>query len=124
MSEEESSARSVLEIHEEFLQRVETGSTKIRTLSVITIAVSALLAVLYVYEIASPFLNSDTVVTVNLRDPGLVTLELLLTVLALVWLYVGVRDYRYVARLARSIRQARALESAIEREISGNQSSA
>jgi len=124
MSEEESSARSVLEIHEEFLQRVETGSTKIRTLSVITIAVSALLAVLYVYEIASPFLNSDTVVTVNLRDPGLVTLELLLTVLALVWLYVGVRDYRYVARLARSIRQARAMESAIEREISGNQGSA
>jgi hypothetical protein len=121
MSEEESSARSVLEIHEEFLQRVETGSTKIKTLSVITIAVSALLAVLYVYEIASPFLSGVTVVTVNLRDPGLVALELLLTVLALVWLYVGVRDYRYVARLARSIRQARALESAIEREISGNQ---
>ena len=121
MSEEASSARSVLEIHEEFLQHVETGSTKIKTLSVITIAVSALLAVLYVYEIASPFLSGETVVTVNLRDPGLVALELLLTVLALVWLYVGVRDYRYVARLARSIRQARALERTIEWEISGNQ---
>jgi hypothetical protein len=114
----------VLEIHEEFLQRVETGSAKIRTLSVITIAVSALLAVLYVYEVASPFLSGETVVMVNLRDPGLVTLELLLIVLALVWLYVGVRDYRYVARLARSIRQARALESALEREISGNQGNA
>ena len=122
MSEKELSAKSVLEIHEEFLQHVESGSAKIKTLSIATIVVACVLALSYVYQLIFPYLYNQTIVPVNLRDPTLVGFEAVLTVVALLWLYVGVRDYMFVARLAKSIGQARALEKNIEKEISGNAS--
>jgi len=121
MSEKEPSAKSVLEIHEEFLQHVESGSAKIKTLSVATIVVAGILVISYVYQIITPYLYGQTYVPVNLRDPTLVAFEVILTIVAILWLYVGVRDYMFVARLAKSIGRARALEKDIEREISGNQ---
>ena len=124
MADEEPTANSVLEIHEEFLQHVEAGSAKIKTLSAVTIFVSALLAVSYLIEIASPYLFGLTSTTVNLRDPILVGFEVILTILALIWLYIGVSDFRFVARLSKSIRQARALEKEIEKEVSGNHTGA
>jgi hypothetical protein len=119
LADEEPTAKSVLEIHEEFLQHVEAGSRKIKTLSAVTIFVSALLAVSYLVEIASPYVFGLTTASVNLRDPILVGFEAILTILALIWLYIGVSDFRFVARLSKSIRQARALEKEIEKEISG-----
>src|SRR5437879_11982674 len=125
MAEEEpTTASSVLEIHEEFLQHVEAGSAKIKTLSAVTIFVSALLAVSYFIEIASPYRFGLTTASVNLRDPILVGFEVILTILALTWLYVGISDFRFVARLSKSIRRARALEKEIEKEVSGNQTGA
>ncbi len=120
MMTEKNPEKSILEIHEEFLQHVEAGSSKIRVLSVITIIVASLLALSYVYQVGSAYLTATYTVTVNLRDPLLVAFELVLTVLAFLWLYVGVRDYRFVSGLAKSIGRARALEREIEREISGS----
>lgn len=117
MAEED--RKSVIEIHEEFLRRVEDGSAKIRVLSVITIIVAALLAASYVLQIAIPYAGGGTTATVNLTDPALVALEVLLTLLALAWLYVGVSDYRFTSRLSRSISEARTREQEIERDLSG-----
>src|SRR2546421_3908197 len=107
--EEPTTASSVLEIHEEFLQHVEAGSAKIKTLSAVTIFVSALLAVSYLIEIASPYLFGLTSTTVNLRDPILVGFEVILTILALIWLYIGVSDFRFVARLSNPSPKPRVL---------------
>jgi hypothetical protein len=118
MPAEEPAPKSVLEIHEEFLQHVEAGSAKIKTLSLVTIVVAGLLAVSYVYQMASAYLSNVKVVAVDLTDPALIAVELVLTALALVWLYVGLRDYIFVTKLARSVGRARLLEKQIEREIS------
>jgi hypothetical protein len=118
MKEEEVSPQTVLDLREEVLQRVEVVGTRIRRLAMVTIVVAGLLALSYVAEIALPYVTGSTTATVNLRDPGLVALEALLTVLALVWLYVGLSDYRFVTRLARSTRLAREREGNIEKEIS------
>jgi len=124
MTEKEPSEKSIIEIHEEFLQRVEAGSSKIRALSAVTIVVAGLLAVSYVYQVASAYLTPTTTVTVNLKDPVLVIFEVALTALALAWFYVGVRDYRFVSGLSKSISRARALEKGIESEISGKKADA
>jgi hypothetical protein len=121
MAEKELSPESVLELREEVLQRVEAVGGRIKRLAIVTVFVSGLLALSYIFEIASPYVTGSTTATVNLRDPLLVAFEVVLTVLALVWLYVGLSDYRFVARLSKSIRKARVLESEIEKEISGNQ---
>lgn len=115
--EEKMAGKSVLEIHEEFLRRVEEGSAKIRSLSIITVAVAALLAVSYVVQMALPYLGGGTTATVSLTDPTLVAFEGALTVLALAWLYVGISDYRFTSRLSRSIREAREKEKEIEGEL-------
>lgn len=65
----------------------------------------------------------DTV-KVDLRDPAPVAFEAALTVLALVWLHVEARDYRFVSGLSKSISRARAFEKEIEQEISGKTSDA
>jgi len=113
----EVSQKSVLEIHEEFLQRVEEGSAKIRGLSVVTVVVAILLAISYTSQIVLPYVGGGPSVIVNLTDPTLVATEVLLAVLALVWLYVGVSDYRFVSRLNRSIRVARMKEKELEKGV-------
>ena len=80
MADEKPTASSVLEIHEEFLQHVEAGSAKIRTLSAVTIFVSALLAASYLVEIASPYLFGLTTASVNLI--GSLTIGLLAGLIA------------------------------------------
>jgi len=117
MVEGEPQAKSVLEIHEEFLQRVEAGNVKIRTLSVVTIVVTVLLVISYLSQLALPYFYGVTTVTVNLTDPALVASEIVLTFLALVWLYVGVSDYRFVSGLNKAIRAARIQEKELEKRI-------
>lgn len=110
-------SRSVLEIHEEFLRRVEEGGAKIRALAIVTMVVAALLVVSYALQIALPYVGGGGTVTVDLTDPVLVASEVLLAGLALVWLYVAVSDYRFVSGLTRSIRAARAQEAELEKSI-------
>lgn len=117
MGEEEVTPESILELREEVLQRVETVGTKIKRLSLVTMFVAVALALGFVFQIALPYAGGSATQTVNLTDPALVALEVILTILALAWLYVGVSDYRFTTRLSRSIQKARALEGEIETEL-------
>ncbi|MDV3278014.1 MAG: hypothetical protein LYZ69_06045 [Nitrososphaerales archaeon] len=120
MSEkEEPQAAAALGLHEEFIRHVESGASKIRTLSIITILVALGLAASYAYQLALPSLTGATTVTVNLADPLLEATELLLLALSLVWLYVGLRDLLFTRRMAKSIRDARMAEREIEKRITG-----
>jgi glycerol-3-phosphate acyltransferase PlsY len=83
--------------------------------------VAAALVLGFVSQIVLPYAGGSATQTVNLTDPVLVTAEVILTVLMLVWLYVGVSDYRFTTRLSMSIRKARALEREIEKEITPTQ---
>lgn len=119
MKEEEVSPQTVLELREEVLQRVEMVGTRIRRLALVTVFVAGLLALSFAVQIALPYATGSTTATVNLMDPALVAFEAFLIGLSLVWLYVGLSDYRFVSRLTRSIRLVREKEVRIEAEISG-----
>ncbi|MDV3277280.1 MAG: hypothetical protein LYZ69_02290 [Nitrososphaerales archaeon] len=112
MSEEEDPMVSGLELHEEFLQRIENGGRKIKTLSLITIFVAAVLAVTYASQlVVLPFMLGVTSQTVNLVDPSLMGVELGVLALTLAWLYVGLVDYRYTKTLVKQAQEIRAAEA-------------
>lgn len=117
MKAEEVSPQTVLELREEVLQRVEAVGKRIKRLALVTVVVAFLLALSYIVEMSYPYLTGSTSETVNLGDPGLVVIEAFLTVLALIWVYVGVSDYRFVSRLSRSIQVAREREEELEKSI-------
>lgn len=110
MTEEESPTVKIMEGHEEFIQHLEAGASKIKGLALITVVVAALLAIGFVIQLALPLATGQTVVQVSLTDPFLVSFEVLLLALALVWLYVGIRDYAFMRRLGAQIREARRQE--------------
>jgi hypothetical protein len=105
-----------IEAHEEFVQHIERGSSKIRALSLTTIVVAVLLIISYAYQIALPLIAGTTTVQVNLTDPSLVATEIVLLVLALVWLYVALKDYLFTRRLTGQIKEARRLEGELIRK--------
>jgi hypothetical protein len=109
-SDENSPQVSVLEAHEELIQHIENGTGKIKTLSVITVFVAAVLAFSYALQLVLP-LTGTTTQPVNLADPTLMGVEAGILVLTLLWLYVGLRDYLFVARLSGQIREIRAAEA-------------
>lgn len=113
MSEERPSQ---VEIHEEFIQHVEDGSSKMRLLSGLGSVVAVLLILSYVTQLALPLAGTMSV-TVSLTDPILIVTEAAVLILAVAWLYVGVRDYRFATGLARQIKVARALEAEIEKRL-------
>lgn len=120
MSEKDVSPESVLELREEVLQRVEKFGSRVKRLSVVTLFVSGLLSLSYVVEIVYPYLGGPATETVNLKDPTLVVLEAFLTAMALLWFYVGLSDFRFVARLSSLVAKARIREREIEKEITSN----
>jgi uncharacterized membrane protein YedE/YeeE len=116
VSEDRSPSAMNIETHEEFVQHIERGSTKIRVLSLTTMVVAVLLVASYAYQIALPLVSGTTTVDVNLADPTLMATEAVLLALALVWLYVAARDYSFTRRLTKQIREARRLESELIRK--------
>jgi len=110
-------AVEIIEAHGSFVQHIEVGSSKMKTLSIITIAVAFLLLASYFYQVITPFATGTTVVTVNLLDPSLLALEVVLIVVTFAWLYVGAVNYLFASRLGRQIREARAKEKDIERRL-------
>ena len=104
----------IIEAHGSFVQHIEKGSAKMKTLSIITIIVAFLLLASYFYQILIPFTTRTTVVTVNLLDPTLLGLEAILILVTFAWLYVGVVNYLFASRLGRQIKEARAKEKEIE----------
>jgi hypothetical protein len=108
---------AAIEAHEEFLQHVEDGRSKIRLLSLITIVVAFFLAVSYAYQLLLPLTTGTKVVEVNLADPSLIASEIIFLLLAGAWLYVGIVNYLFQTRMGRSIERARAMEAEIERRM-------
>jgi len=109
---------AILDAHEDFVQHIESGQSRIRSLSIITIAVAFLLLASYFYQILTPFTTKTTTVTVNLLDPTLLGLEAVLILITFAWLYVGVGNYLFASRLGRQIKEARAKEREIEGRLS------
>jgi hypothetical protein len=108
---------AILDAHEEFVQHIESGQARIRALSIITIVVAFLLLASYFDQVLTPFTTGTKVVTVNLLDPTLIALEVLLIIVTFAWLYVGVVNYLFASRLGRQIKEARAKEKEIESKL-------
>lgn len=107
------------ELHEEFVQHVESGSSRMKQLSIITIVVTFLLGASYFSQLLLPFVSNTRVVQVNLLDPTLILVQIFLLILVAVWLYIGVVDYLFATRLSRRIKEARAKEMEMEKGIAG-----
>ena len=107
----------IIEAHGSFVEHIEVGQARIKTLSLITIVVAFLLLASYFYQVITPFTTGTTVVTVNLLDPTLLALEAVLIVVTFAWLYVGVANYLFASRLGRRVKEARAKETEIERRL-------
>ncbi|HME18685.1 MAG TPA: hypothetical protein VKF15_02985 [Nitrososphaerales archaeon] len=118
-SPEKSPVVSMIETHEEFIQHIEGGSSMMRTLSAITIVVSFVLLLAYISQLLLPYATGVTSQTVSLVDPTLQVTEVAVSVLALLWLYVGIRDLLFSRRMRRAIKEIRALESDIEKQMAG-----
>jgi len=111
------SAVIIDESHEEFAQHIETGSGRIRLLSVLTLIVSVLLLASYFSQLLLPFVTGQTTVTVNLVDPTLLVFEGLIIVLTFAWLYVGAVNYLFSTPIRKQVKEARAKEHEIEKRI-------
>jgi hypothetical protein len=119
LSDDRSPQVMVLEAHEEFIQQIESGSSKIRALSLIVMVVTVLLIASFLFQLALPYYSGTTTVAVNLLDPALQAAELSLVALAAVWFYVGIRDYFFTRRMTKAIREIRELERELEKKITG-----
>ena len=108
----------IIEAHGSFVQHIEKGSARMKSLSLITIIVAFLLLASYFYQILTPFTSGTTTVTVNLLDPTLLSLEAIFILVTFAWLYVGVVNYLFASRLGRQIKEARAKEKEIEGRLS------
>jgi hypothetical protein len=111
---------AILDAHEEFVQHIESGQARIRALSIITMIVAFLLLASYFDQVVTPFTTGTKVVTVNLLDPTLLALEVVLILVTFAWLYVGVVNYLFASRLGRQIKEARAKEREIESKLGEN----
>ena len=120
MPEDNDPGVMAIEAHEDFLEHVERGGSKIRSLSRVTVPVASLLTISYLLQlVVFPFLLGVRAQTVDLVDPTLMAFEAGLLALTLAWLYVGVRDYRFATKLAKQIREIRELQDQKERKITG-----
>lgn len=117
MKEDEPEDR-VIDAHAEMVARLEEGSGKMRLLSAATILIAVVLSLAYGYQLIQPALGV-TEVTVDLTSPVNRAVESGLLFLAVVWLYVGVRDYMFSAKLARRVASLRKEEVRIEKKIVG-----
>jgi hypothetical protein len=114
VSDEKSPSVMAIEAHEELIQRIESGQTRIRALSIVTVVVAFLLAASYFSQIVLAFVGGQSVQTVDLLNPGLIALEVALLVLSAAWLYVGVVNYLFASRLGRQVTEIRAAERELE----------
>ena len=106
----------IIDAHQEMVRHIEQGAARMRVLSALTLIVAAVLAASYLSQLALPLMGTTTV-TVNLSDPYNIAVELVVLALALVWLYVGVQDYRFSSRMKRDILEARLKEKQIQDRI-------
>jgi hypothetical protein len=114
---ERSPGAMIVEAHEEFIQHIEAGQRRIRSLSVITLVVAIFLGASYASQIVYPYASGQSVVTVNLLDPSLLVLEVGALLLTFAWIFVGATDYLFATRLGRMVKAARAAEKELQRKL-------
>lgn len=119
MSDEKSPAVMRIDAHEELVQHIESGQRKIRSLSLVTVVVSAILVAAYFSQIILPFAGGSKIQTVNLASPDLIAVEVVVLILSAAWLYVGVANYLFATRLGRQVAELRAAERELEKRITG-----
>jgi hypothetical protein len=111
MSEDKDPNVSAIELQEEFIQHMERGGRKIRTLALLAVIAGGFFSISYFTQLVVLPLMGVTSQTVNLVDPGLMALEAVSLVLALAWCYTGLRDLAFQSRLAKQIREIRTLQA-------------
>jgi len=117
---ERSPAVMVVETHEEVLRHLEEGQSRIRALSLITVAVTFTLAASYFSQILLPFVETgQRYQTVDLLNPGLVALEVVVLALTVAWLYVGVVNYLFSTKLGKQVKEIREAEKALLKRVMG-----
>lgn len=116
MSDEKERGPQIVEAYQELVGRIEQGTGRMRALSIVTIAVAAVLAASYFSQLALPLTGTLTV-TVDLNSPGTVAAEVIVLALALAWLFVGIQDLRFSWRIKAEIRQARSKEREIGEKL-------
>src|SRR2546422_6633075 len=90
--------------HEDFLEHVERGSSKIRFLSRVTVLVASLLTISYLLQlVVLPFVLGVRAQTVDLVDPTLMAFEAGLLLLPPPSLFLGGVDLRFSSYLANQI---------------------
>ncbi len=116
MSDDREKGPQILDAHQELVRHIEQGAGRMRALSIITVVIAAFLALSYATQLALP-LTGTTSQTVNLADPVLVGTELLVLALTLIWLYIGVRDWRFSSKMKAEIGTARAKERELKERL-------
>jgi len=106
-----------IEAHEEFLQHVEDGKSRIRTLSVISMIISVYLVLSYLTQLLYPLTGTD-VVTVTLTDPAVIATEVVGLAVVSAWFSLSFLDYRFTTRLSGAIKGARSFEDELEHQMS------
>jgi hypothetical protein len=116
MTDERESSVKVIEPHQELVSHLEKSTGRMRALSLVTVIVAAFFALAYAFQLAFALTGTRTV-TVDLMDPVNEATELVATGLALVWLYVGARDYLFSTRLRKVVKRARSDEKELARRL-------
>lgn len=112
MSNEPETGISMIEIQEEFIQHMERGGRKIRVLAAIATLAGGYFAATYFFQLVIlPYALGITTQTVDLVDPGLVAAGLVSLVISLAWCLAGVRDLAFERKMAKRIKEVRALQS-------------
>ena len=117
MSDERDPNVSVIELQEDFLQHMERGGRKIRTLALIATVAGGYFAISYFLQLVIlPFGLGITTQTVNLVEPGLMAIGAVSLAISLLWFAAGIRDILFQRRLARQISEIRALQAQTARK--------
>ena len=117
MSEDKDPNVSMIELQEEFIQHMERGGRKIRVLALIATLTGGYFAISYVLQLAIvPYALGITRQTVILVDPSLMALEAVSLAVALLWLFAGVRDLSFQGKMAKRIKEIRALQAEVAKK--------
>jgi hypothetical protein len=82
--------------------------------------VAVILAACHFSQILEPFVTGRRYVQVDLLNPGLLVLEVVMLAPTFAWMCVGVLNYLFYTRVSRQIKTIRALEKEMEKGIIGD----
>ena len=114
MSEDKDLGVSMIELHEEFIQHIESGGRKIKILALVATLAGGFFATSYFLQlVVVPYGMGIKSQTVNLVDPGLMALEAVGLAVALLWFFAGIRDLLFQGRLEKRVKEIRSLQAQV-----------